>query len=63
MAKKVKTISLDGIQEILTGMQDDVESFNNGTKAPGSRIRKGLQEIKVACMQMRKDVTEIRNSR
>lgn len=60
---KVKTVSVAPIQSELEAMFDDVEKFNKGVNAPGSRIRKAAQNIKVLCQQLRKDVTDIKNSR
>lgn len=65
MAKKksAKTISMAEICAQIDGVGKDVESFNNGKQAPGSRIRKALQAIVVLCKQMRKDISEIKNAR
>lgn len=60
---KSKSISLDEIRKVLDEAQPDVEKFNNGVNAPGSRIRKAAQSIKGLCQGIRNDVTEIKNAR
>jgi len=61
--KKAKAISLDALSAEVQSMVNDVEKFNGGVNAPGSRIRKACQNIKAICQQMRKDVIDIKGSR
>lgn len=63
MAKKPKVFSVSSIQDILNGMTGDIESFNAGKGAPGTRIRKGLMEIKKLCGEKRNEITAIKQSR
>ena len=62
-AKSVKEISISAINDELMAMVPDVEKFNSGTQAAAARLRKGAQNIKVLCQQLRKDVIEIKNAR
>lgn len=60
---KVKTISLDAIKGHVAEMEQDVEKFNGGNSAAGTRIRKAAMEIKKQCGEIRKQVSDIKNSR
>lgn len=45
------------LEEIITSLQSDFEKFyEKGNKAAGSRIRKGMQDLKVAAQYVRVDV-------
>lgn len=64
-ATKTKSISptFGKIKETAENMAEDVGKFDGGNQAAGSRVRKGAQEIKKLCQQLRKEVTEIKNGR
>lgn len=43
-------------------MEEDADKFyNKGVSAAGTRVRKGLQDIKTLASDMRKEVTEMKN--
>lgn len=46
------------IQELVATMQADIEKFNTGNNAAGSRVRKSCQEIKKLAQDIRKVVQE-----
>ena len=49
---------------IADAMEGDFEKFYvKGVAAAGTRVRKHLQEMAKLCKEVRKDVTEIKNSR
>jgi hypothetical protein len=49
---------------ISDAMEGDFEKFYvKGVAAAGTRVRKHLQEMAKLCKEVRKDVTEIKNSR
>ncbi len=42
------------IKQLVTALEEDVIKFGDkGNNAAGTRVRKGLQEIKRACQEMR----------
>lgn len=50
------------LKELLASIEADADKFyNNGNSAAGTRVRKGLQEIKTLASDIRKEVTEIKN--
>jgi hypothetical protein len=50
--------------KIVEGMEGDFEKFyDKGVGTAGTRVRKALQELAVLCKDVRKDVTETKNSR
>ena len=55
-------ISIENLQETLTTVTADVEKFNNGNKAAGTRIRKAMQTLKGQAQDLRKEVQEIKNN-
>jgi len=55
-------ISIENLQETLTTVTSDVEKFNNGNKAAGTRIRKAMQTLKGQAQDLRKEVQEIKNN-
>jgi len=49
---------------IADAMEGDFEKFYvKGVAAAGTRVRKHLQEMAKLCKEVRKDVTEVKNSR
>ncbi|MDF3076904.1 MAG: histone [Sphingobacteriaceae bacterium] len=50
------------LKDLLASIEADADKFyNNGNSAAGTRVRKGLQEIKTLASDIRKEVTEIKN--
>ncbi|MEJ6979420.1 histone H1 [Pedobacter sp. P351] len=50
------------LKELLASIEEDADKFyNKGVSAAGTRVRKGLQDIKTLASDMRKEVTEIKN--
>lgn len=54
---------LNQMTELLNDIQDDAAKFEEkGNKAAGTRIRKGLQEIKTVAQDLRKEISEMKNA-
>jgi hypothetical protein len=50
--------------KIVEAMETDFEKFyDKEVGAAGTRVRKALQELAVLCKDVRKDVTEVKNTR
>ncbi|HXI01159.1 MAG TPA: hypothetical protein VNI52_12905 [Sphingobacteriaceae bacterium] len=50
------------LKDLLASMEEDADKFyNKGVSAAGTRVRKGLQDIKTLASDMRKEVTEMKN--
>ncbi len=50
--------------KIVEAMETDFEKFyDKGVNAAGTRVRKHLQELAALCKEVRKDVTDTKNSR
>ncbi|WP_140937484.1 histone H1 [Sphingobacterium lumbrici] len=51
------------LKELVASIEADADKFfNNGNSAAGTRVRKGLQEIKTLAQDIRNEVTEKKNS-
>ena len=51
------------LKELLVSLEADAEKFYNaGNSAAGTRVRKGLQSLKVLAQEIRTEVTEKKNS-
>lgn len=53
------------INEMIVMLEDsvvDAAKFDDGNKAAGTRLRKAMQEIKLAAQNVRETVSEIRNA-
>ncbi len=53
------------VNEMIVMLEDcvvDAAKFDGGNKAAGTRVRKAMQEIKVAAQNVRETVSEIRNA-
>jgi hypothetical protein len=51
----------DKIKQLVEALNEDVQKFSEkGNAAAGTRVRKGLQDIKRACQEMRDAVQEIK---
>jgi|TARA_B110000908_G_C10245187_1_gene448399 hypothetical protein len=56
-------ISIENMQSILTELAKDVDKFNGGNAAAGTRIRKAMQDVKGQAQDLRKQVQEIKNKK
>jgi len=52
----------EDLKNLVNGLENDIQKFNSGNAAAGTRIRKGLQEIKKMAQDMRLEVQEKKNS-
>jgi len=51
------------VKDLIHSLEDDFEKFyEKGNKAAGTRVRNGMQAIKNLAQDIRKEVTEIKNS-
>lgn len=52
------------LQSLVQGIEADADKFfNGGNGAAGTRVRKGLQDIKALSQEIRNEVTAIKNSK
>jgi hypothetical protein len=51
------------IKQLLNAIEEDVIKFSEkGNAAAGTRVRKGLQEVKRACQEMRDAIQDMKKS-
>lgn len=51
------------LKDLVASIESDADKFfNNGNSAAGTRVRKGLQEIKTLAQDIRNEVTEKKNA-
>lgn len=51
------------LKDLIASIEVDADKFyNNGNSAAGTRVRKGMQEVKVLAQDIRNEVTEIKNA-
>ncbi len=51
------------LRDLVSGMEDDFNKFyDKGNKAAGTRIRKGMQDIKKMAQDIRADVQSQKNA-
>lgn len=51
------------LKELISKVETDAEAFySKGNKAAGTRLRNAMQQLKVAASDIRKEVTEKKNS-
>ena len=55
--------SLQKLIELAQGLEEDNRKFYGGNNAAGTRLRKGLQEVKKMAQDMRNEVTATKASR
>jgi len=55
--------NFEKIQEVLNSVLPDVEKFNNGNKAAGTRLRKAMQEVKTLAQDVRTEVQTTKKER
>ena len=53
--------SYDRLVQLVQDVTDDMAKCEGGNKAAGTRVRKGMQEIKAAAQDVRKSVLEARS--
>jgi len=52
------------VKELIAGIEADVTKFyDGGNGAAGTRVRKAMQDLKVLASDIRKEVTEKKNSK
>ncbi len=50
------------LKNLVAGIEADADKFyNNGNSAAGTRVRKGLQDIKTLAQEIRNEVTAKKN--
>jgi hypothetical protein len=51
------------LKSLVMGLEGDFDKFyNKGNKAAGTRIRKGMQDLKVLAQDIRKEVQDSKNA-
>ncbi len=51
------------VKELITSLEDDFSKFyDKGNKAAGTRVRKGMQDMKTLAQEIRKEVQDMKNS-
>jgi len=55
--------SLQKLMELAQSLEEDNRKFYGGNNAAGTRLRKGLQEVKKMAQDMRNEVTATMSSR
>ena len=55
--------SLQKLMELAQSLEEDNRKFYGGNNAAGTRLRKGLQEVKKLAQDMRNEVTTTKASR
>ncbi|MFN0256748.1 histone H1 [Pedobacter ureilyticus] len=52
------------VKELVAAIEADAEKFYNaGNNAAGTRVRKGMQDLKVLAQEIRTEVTEKKNAK
>lgn len=51
------------LKNLVASLEADANKFEAGNNAAGTRLRKGLQQVKVDTQNLRNKITEIRNAR
>ena len=50
------------LKDLITSLEGDIDKFyNKGNSAAGTRVRKGMQDLKNLAQAMRSEVQEIKN--
>ena len=55
--------SLQRLMELAQSLEEDNRKFYGGNNAAGTRLRKGLQEVKKLAQEMRNEVTATKAAR
>jgi hypothetical protein len=53
-------ITFEQLKQLVEGAQEDVQKFEAGNKAAGTRLRKKMQDIKQAAQAIRQAVLDAR---
>jgi hypothetical protein len=52
------------VKQLIASIEGDADKFyNKENSAAGTRVRKGMQDLKVLATEIRKEVTERKNSK
>ena len=52
------------VKELIASIEADADKFyNKANSAAGTRVRKGMQDLKVLATEIRKEITEKKNSK
>ena len=50
------------LKDLVMSLEDDfIKFYEKGNKAAGTRVRKGMQDLKVLAQDIRKEVQDIKN--
>jgi hypothetical protein len=53
----------DEIKDLVMGLEEDFDKFyNKGNQAAGTRVRKGMQDLKNMAQDIRKEVQDKKNA-
>ncbi|PRY88456.1 histone H1 [Mongoliibacter ruber] len=53
----------DELKGLVMGLEDDFEKFyDKGNQAAGTRVRKGMQDLKTMAQDIRKEVQDMKNA-
>ncbi|AFD07764.1 Histone H1-like protein Hc1 [Solitalea canadensis DSM 3403] len=63
MLDKILTMEkYNQFKQLLASLEEDAEKFyNKGNNAAGTRVRKGMQDLKNLASEIRKEVTDLKN--
>ena len=50
------------LKELVAAVEEDLLKAEGGNKAAGTRVRKQMQDIKVAAQEVRKKILEVRST-
>ncbi len=51
------------VKSLLESLEDDfIKFYDKGNKAAGTRVRKGMQEMKTLAQDIRKEVQDMKNN-
>lgn len=63
VSKKAIMEKFQKVKELVSAIEADATKFyENGNAAAGTRVRKGMQDLKVLAQEIRAEVTEKKNS-
>jgi hypothetical protein len=50
------------LKQLVLATEEDVQKFNSGNKAAGTRVRKAMQDVKTLAQEIRVEVQEKKNA-
>lgn len=53
--------NFEKLKTLVASIEEDVVKFDGGNATAGTRVRKGMQEIKVLAQTVRTEITEIKH--